>query len=92
MTDKNSSPHITALQEMEAALDAHRRTQAPAGATDRAQAQPHKRRFALRWPRWLLLFDPRILLGVFCSGFCSAAVILFCAGWRSRPACWSRWF
>ena len=63
MTDKNSSPHITALQEMEAALDAHRRTRAPAGATDRAQAQPHKRRFALRWPRWLALFDPRILLG-----------------------------
>ena len=36
MTDKNSSPHIAALQELEAALDAHRRTQAAAGAPERA--------------------------------------------------------
>src|SRR5262249_54309429 len=31
MTDHNSSPHFTALQELEAALEAHRRAQAPAG-------------------------------------------------------------
>jgi hypothetical protein len=36
MKDKDSIPHIAALQELEAALDAHRRNQAgacgPAGA------------------------------------------------------------
>jgi hypothetical protein len=63
MTDKNSSPRITALQEMEAAVDAHRRTRAPAGATAHACAETGKRRIALRWPSWLPLFDPRILFG-----------------------------
>src|SRR5215203_795575 len=38
MTDKDSSPHIAALQELEAALDAHRRTQAAAGAFAHADA------------------------------------------------------
>ena len=36
MTDQNSSPRIAALQELEAALDEHRRTQAHAGAHRRA--------------------------------------------------------
>jgi len=53
---------------MEAALDAHRRTRAPAGATEHARAEAGSRRFTLRWPNWqrpswLPLFDPRILLG-----------------------------
>ena len=38
MTDKDNSPHIAAFQELEAALDAHRRTQAEAGAVARADA------------------------------------------------------
>ena len=63
MTDKNSSPRITALQELEAALDTHRRTRAPAGASERACAEMGKHRVALRWPNWLPRFDPRILLG-----------------------------
>src|SRR5882724_4230823 len=68
MTGKDSSPHLTALQQMEAALDAHRRTRAPAGATEHARAEAGSRRFTLRWPNWqrpswLPLFDPRILLG-----------------------------
>ena len=59
MTDKNSSPHIAALQELEAALDAHRRTQATAGAPERAAADAPsadsrlgRRRFSFGWPAW----------------------------------------
>ena len=44
MTDQDSSPHITALQELEAALDAHRRTQAGPGAQPRAGAPVDRRR------------------------------------------------
>ena len=59
MTDKNSSPHIAALQELEAALDVHRRTQATAGAPERAAADAPsadsrlgRRRFSFGWPAW----------------------------------------
>jgi len=38
MKDKNSSPHIAALQEMEAALDEHRHAQADAPALSHADA------------------------------------------------------
>ena len=83
MTDKNSSPHIAALQELEAALDAHRRTQAAAGAPVHADAAAPsaRRRFALRLPslpsarRWL----KRLRCGSggcrSIRGFCSTAII-----------------
>ena len=55
MTGKDSSPHIAALQEMEAALDEHRRTQAEASAPARAAASgPFARLKGWRWPRWRL--------------------------------------
>ncbi|MBX9845723.1 MAG: DUF3971 domain-containing protein [Xanthobacteraceae bacterium] len=62
MTGKDSSPHSAALQELEAALDAHRRMQAGVDASVRADAAaPSQRRrvalrlpsLALRSPRWL---------------------------------------
>ncbi len=68
MTDKDSSPHIAALQELEAALDAHRRTQAASGA--RAHAPEAERRaprgsasrpWGLRNPGWRLPFNPWFL-------------------------------
>ncbi|MEA2915262.1 MAG: hypothetical protein QOJ15_7343, partial [Bradyrhizobium sp.] len=65
MTDKDSSPHIAALQELEAALDAHRLTQAGAGAfahADAAKKSPRRtwiaRRWALRKPLRRLPFNP----------------------------------
>ena len=59
MTDKDSSPRITALQELEAALDEHRRTQAEAGASAHADApEPRRRRWGLRRPGWRLPFNP----------------------------------
>lgn len=61
MTRKDSSPRIAALQEMEAALDAHRRTRAPAGAAGRARVRRGWRRFVLRLAHWLPYFDPRLL-------------------------------
>jgi hypothetical protein len=62
MTGKDSSPHSAALQELEAALNAHRRTRDDAGAPAHADSAPapDKRRaglrlskLALRSPRWL---------------------------------------
>jgi hypothetical protein len=76
MTDKDSSLRIAALQELEAALDAHRRTQAQAGAPARAADAPSaspdgrapevadprpKRRWGLRSPGWRLPFNPWFL-------------------------------
>ena len=65
MTDKDSTLHIAALQELEAALDAHRRTQAEAGAAARADVAPRLTRRAwiarpwgLRMPGWRLPFNP----------------------------------
>jgi hypothetical protein len=62
MTDKDSSPHIAALQELEAALDAHRRTQAGAGAfahADAAKKSPRRSWIARSWaPGWRLSFNP----------------------------------
>src|SRR4029079_18938432 len=56
MTDKDSSPHIAALQELEAALDAHRRTHAAAGAfahADAATKSPRRGWIARPWaPGW----------------------------------------
>src|SRR5262245_3794173 len=49
MTDKDSSPHIAALQELEAALDAHRRTQTAAAAA--RPASPRARRVPWKLPR-----------------------------------------
>ena len=62
MTGKNSSPHMAALQELEAALDTHRRTQADAGAPVHADtaAPSGRRRFALRLPK-LAVRTPRWL-------------------------------
>src|SRR5262245_26327359 len=62
MTGKDSSPHNAALQELEAALNAHRRTQAEAGApvhADSDSLSPRRRfafrlpKFGARSPRWL---------------------------------------
>jgi hypothetical protein len=52
MTGKNSSPHTAALQELEAALDAHRRMEGGADASVRADAAslPERRRIAFRLP------------------------------------------
>jgi hypothetical protein len=68
MTDKDSSPHIAALQELEAALDAHRRTQAGAGAHARANAlkkSPRRAWFARSWNfrklHWRLPFNPWVM-------------------------------
>ena len=81
MTDKDSSPHIAALQELEAALDAHRRTQAEAGAR-RAPVLPNDRRVA----------PGSLARGGFASpaggcrsipGSCSTAGIRWCARPRS---------
>src|SRR6266404_76056 len=65
MTDKDSSLHVAALQELEAALDAHRRTQAEAGASaraDTAERLPRRawvaRPWGLRMPGWRLPFNP----------------------------------
>ena len=66
MTDKDNTLHIAALQELEAALDAHRRTQAEAGAAARVddgkQRLPRRawvaRPWGLRMPGWRLPFNP----------------------------------
>ena len=65
MTDKDNSLHVAALQELEAALDAHRRTQAEAGASARASGAkrlPRRawvaRPWGLRMPGWRLPFNP----------------------------------
>ena len=58
MTNKDSSPHIAALQALEAALDAHRRTQgkphAPAHAAAAGRRSRALRFLRLRWPRFRL--------------------------------------
>jgi hypothetical protein len=62
MTDQNSSPHVSALRELEAALEAHRRTQAVAGASTHAAAPDLAARFwGIRIPAWRLPFDPFFL-------------------------------
>ena len=68
MADKDSSSHIAALQELEAALDAHRRTHAGAGEHPRASGAERRssRRLAfrprgLRKPGWRLPFNPWFL-------------------------------
>src|ERR1043165_5666177 len=65
MTDKDSSLHIAALQELEAALDAHRRAQGEARASagaDSAERLPRRawvaRPWGLRTPGWRLPFNP----------------------------------
>ena len=65
MTDQDSSPHIAALQELQAALDAHRRTQEPAGARPAVpgggsliRALLGLREWGLRAPGWRLPFNP----------------------------------
>ena len=65
MTEKDSTLHIAALQELEAALDAHRRTQAEARASARADVAgrlPRRawmtRPWGLRMPGWRLPFNP----------------------------------
>jgi hypothetical protein len=58
MTDQNNSPRSSALQEMEDALERHRRE---AGAnTDANPSEPpaERRRFGLRHPGWRLPFNP----------------------------------
>src|SRR5689334_2647921 len=63
MARKDSSPHIAALQEMEAALDAHRRTRVPAGVSRRTRVWRGLRRLSLRMAYGLPRLDPRILFG-----------------------------
>jgi hypothetical protein len=57
MKDKDSIPHITALQELEAALDAHRRSQSCAGgSTDAPKRVLGRKRMLGRWTfsKWAL--------------------------------------
>ena len=60
MTDQNNSPRIAALQELEAALERHRRAQAGRRAprADRAEPPVERRQFGLRQPGWRLPFNP----------------------------------
>jgi hypothetical protein len=82
MTDKNSSPRIVALQEMEAALQQHRRAQMHAGApsgvdgaepsrADEPQSDQHG---ALRKPRRRLRFNPWFAFGRWRSVMRKAAI------------------
>ena len=57
MTDKDSSPRIAALQELEAALDEHRRAQAQL-ASPSAENETPFRIWGLRRPGWRLPFNP----------------------------------
>jgi hypothetical protein len=58
MTDQNSSPRSSALQELEEALERHRRQQrADAGATP-SEPNAERRMFGLRHPGWRLPFNP----------------------------------
>ena len=57
MTDKNNSPRITALQELEAAVDEHRRGQAEAGAAPDIDMAPPHRFWRLRAGGWRLPFN-----------------------------------
>ena len=59
MTDKDSSPHIAALQELEAALDAHRRTQAGPGALAHADATDRRSPRRAFFGSWLRRLWPR---------------------------------
>ncbi|AMN42786.1 AsmA-like C-terminal region-containing protein [Rhodoplanes sp. Z2-YC6860] len=61
MARKDSSPHIAALQEMEAALDEHQRTRVPAGVSRRARVWRGLRRLGLRMAYGLSRLDPFIL-------------------------------
>ena len=67
MTEKDSTLHIAALQELEAALDAHRRTQAgasarPGDAPGGTSRSPRRvwmaRKWGLRRLGWRLPFNP----------------------------------
>src|SRR4029078_1965489 len=59
MTNKYSSSHSAALQELEAALLAHRRMAADSGAAARSEdAVPARRRWGLRADGWRLPFNP----------------------------------
>ncbi|MBM3530830.1 MAG: DUF3971 domain-containing protein [Alphaproteobacteria bacterium] len=69
MTDQGSSPRLAALEELQAALDEHRRAQmeaAPPPAMEPPKAP--RRRWRLRVPAWRLPalrlpFDPGLLIG-----------------------------
>src|SRR3954471_9579736 len=95
MTDKDSSLHVAALQELEAALDAHRRTQAEAGASARADDAKQLTRHAwiarpwgLRMPGWRLPFNPWFMFDrrhpvvrkTTIAGGAVLGVLLVCAG------------
>ena len=94
MTDQSTSPRGDALQEMEAALERHRREQAAADAVANPPAPPQERRkFGLRYSGLRLPFNPwfmfdrrhpvvrRVTIGI--AG--SVAVLLIITGavlWR----------
>lgn len=94
MTDQNNSPRSSALQELEAALERHRREQGGAETGLNPSAPPvERRKFGMRYPGWRLPFNPwfmfdrrhpvvrRITFGV--AG--TAATVLVIAGavwWR----------
>jgi hypothetical protein len=59
MTDKDNSPHLAALQDLEAALDAHRRAHGDAVAPTRARESESGRKSTplnagnqQRWSKW----------------------------------------
>ena len=58
MTDKDISPRTMALQELEAALDRHRRAQATEPAPETERASEPERPWAFRPAGWRLPFNP----------------------------------
>jgi hypothetical protein len=58
MTDENNRPRDTALQELEAALDEHRRVRAVDESPDSGDEPPPRRRWRLPTMRWRLSFRP----------------------------------
>jgi hypothetical protein len=81
MTDQNSSPHITALQELEAAVEAHRRAQAGAGASAHAATPDLATRFwGIPMPALRLSFDPFFLFNRRHPLVRNAAIVVACAG------------
>src|SRR5687768_5360938 len=92
MTDQNDSPRSSTLQEIEAALERHRRERAGAEAgVSLSEPASERRKFGLRYPGWRLPFNPwfmfdrrhpvvrRITIGI--AGTVAAVLIMGGAVW-----------
>ena len=90
MTDQNNSPRIGALQEMEAALELHRRGRPPTGVSV-PEPQLSAASFGLRLSGWRLPFNPwfmfdrrhpvvrRVTIGIAAS--IAVLTVISCAVW-----------